>query len=366
MSFGARALIRLGALSHNYSVIKKKAPDAAIMAVVKANAYGHGLIDVAGALPDVDSFAVARLAEALALRESGILQPIVILSGVYSDEDLLTACVSGCEVVVHCLPQIERLEAHQELRAIVWLKLDTGMNRLGFPISDGAPLIARLNACPAVAELRLMTHLANADNTDDPMTDKQLRQFAAIASTFQGDISIANSGGIFGWTQSVRPDYLQPTSRVWVRPGIALYGISPYPDKNGADLGLRPVLQFESRLVAVKPVARGDRVGYGGTWIAERDSTLGIISAGYGDGYTRYLPAGTPVSINGRLAGLAGVISMDLAAVDLGPAAEDRVGDIVVLWGDAIPVEEVARRAKSLSYQLICGVMNREASSVVE
>lgn len=366
MSFGARALIRLGALSHNYSVIKKKASDAAIMAVVKANAYGHGLIDVAGALPDVDSFAVARLAEALALRESGILQPIVILSGVYSDEDLLTACVSGCEVVVHCSEQIERLEAHPELRAIVWLKLDTGMNRLGFPISGATPVIERLNACPAVAELRLMTHLANAHNTDDPMTDNQLRQFASIASTFQGDISIANSGGIFGWPQSVRPDYLQPTSRVWVRPGIALYGISPYPDKNGADLGLRPALQFESRLIAVKPVARGDRVGYGGTWIAEHNSILGIIAAGYGDGYTRYLPAGTPVFINGRLAGLAGVVSMDLAVVDLGPAAEDRVGDIVVLWGDAIPVEEVARRAQALSYQLICGVTNREASSVVE
>ena len=148
--------------------------------------------------------------------------------------------------------------------------------------------------------------------------------------------------------------------------GIALYGISPYPDKNGADLGLRPVLQFESRLIAVKPVARGDRVGYGGTWIAERNSILGIIAAGYGDGYTRYLPAGTPVFINGRLAGLAGVVSMDLAVVDLGPAAEDHVGDIVVLWGDAIPVEEVARRAQALSYQLICGVTNREASNVVE
>ena len=366
MSFGARALIRLSALGHNFSVIKRQAPTAAIMAVVKANAYGHGLIDVAGALPDVDSFAVARLAEALALRESGILQPIVILSGVYSDKDLQTACVSGCEIVVHCLAQIERIEAHPELRAIVWLKLDTGMNRLGFPVSDGAALIARLNACPAVAGLRLMTHLANTHDTNDPMTDHQLRKFASIASTFHGDISIANSGGIFGWPQSVRPDYLLPTSRVWIRPGIALYGISPYPEKNGTDLELKPVLQFESRLIAVKPVARGARVGYGGTWIADRDTTLGIIAAGYGDGYTRYLPAGTPVSINGRLAGLAGVVSMDLAAVDLGPDAVDRVGDIVVLWGDAIPVEEVARQAKALSYQLICGVMNREASSVIE
>lgn len=336
------------------------------MAVVKANAYGHGLASVARALPEVDSFAVARLTEAAVLRDAGIQQPIVLLSGVHSTEDLLHACASGFELVVHCASQIELIEAHQELNATVWLKLDTGMNRLGLPVAQAASLIARLHACPAVTQLRLMSHLANSDNIDDPMTDTQLQQFAAVASTFRGDISIANSGGIFGWPQSVRPDFLQPASRIWVRPGIALYGISPYPHKNGSELGLRPVMQFESRLVAVKPVSCGDRVGYGGTWKAGRDTTLGIISAGYGDGYTRYLPTGTPVLINGRMAGLAGVVSMDLAAIDLGPGAEDRVGDLVVLWGDELPVEEIARRAGSHAYQLICGVMNRESSSIVD
>lgn len=365
MSFGARALIRLAALGHNFSVLKKQAAGAAIMAVVKANAYGHGLADVARALPEVDSFAVARLAEAAVLRDVGIRQPIVLLSGVYCAAELLQACASGCELVVHCESQIELLEAHTELRATVWLKFDTGMHRLGLPVAEAASLITRLHACPAVRELRLMSHLANSDNIDDPMTDAQLQQFAAVASTFRGDISIANSGGIFGWPQSVRPDYLQATSRLWVRPGIALYGISPYPGKNGAELGLKPVMQFESRLVAVKPVLRGERVGYGGTWTAARDTTLGIISVGYGDGYTRYLGAGTPVLINGRMAGLAGVVSMDLAAVDLGAASEDRVGDLVVLWGDELPVEEIARRAGANAYQLVCGVMNREASSLV-
>ena len=366
MSFGARALIRLGALSHNLSVIRKKAPGAAVMAVVKANAYGHGLAVVANALPDADCFAVARLAEACALREAEIDQPIVILSGVYSESELLRSCELDCDLVVHCEIQIELLEAHPELAATVWLKLDSGMNRLGFPISEADELIGRLSKCLAVRELRLMTHLANADDTDDPKTGQQLAQFESVAQSFQGDISIANSGGIFGWPQSVQPAYLDPGSRVWVRPGIALYGVSPYPDRNGADLGLQPVMRFESKLIAVKPVTSGSVVGYGGEWVAERDTVLGIISAGYGDGYTRYLTSGTPVYINGRTVPLAGAVSMDSAAVDLGPGANDKIGDVVELWGDEIPVEEVARQAGSLSYQLVCGVMNREASSVLK
>ena len=365
MSFGARALIRLGALSHNLAVIKKAAPGAAIMAVVKANAYGHGLAVVAGALSDADSFAVARLAEAQVLRDAGIRQPIVILAGVYSAAELLQSSKLECELVVHSESQIEMLEAHPELSATAWLKLDTGMNRLGFPVSEAQALVSRLNGCPAVSELRLMTHLANADDTSDPKTEQQLSKFAAVARSFQGDISIANSGGIFGWPQAVQPEYLGPTSRVWVRPGISLYGVSPYPEKNGTDLGLQPVMQFESKLVAVRPVSRGATVGYGGKWAAEHDTVLGVVSAGYGDGYTRYLPSGTPVFINGRRVPLAGVVSMDIAVVDLGPSATDRVGDVVELWGDAIPVEEVSRQAGSMAYQLVCGVMNREASSVV-
>ena len=366
MSFGARAFIRLGALDHNLSVIKKAAPDAAIMAVVKANAYGHGLSVVASALSGVDSIAVARPAEASVLRQAGIGQPIVLLSGVHDAGEMALARDLECEIVVHCLSQIDLLDACADMQATVWLKLDTGMNRLGFPIDEAESLIARLNACGAVRELRLMTHFANADDPSDPKTDQQMKDFASIASGFAGDISMANSGGIFGWPQSVRPDYLKDTGKVWVRPGIAMYGISPYPDRNGSDLGLQPVMQFESKLIATKRVRQGDRVGYGGTWEAPRQTTLGIISAGYGDGYTRYLPSRTPVHINGRTAVLAGAVSMDMAAIDLGPDAGDRVGDAVVLWGDEIPVEEVAREAGSSAYQLICGVMNREASRIVD
>ncbi len=365
MSFGARALIRLGALDHNLSIIKKAAPDAAIMAVIKANAYGHGLPEVASALSGVDSIAVARPAEASVLRQAGVEQPIVLLSGVHDAEELSLARDLECEIVVHCSSQIDMLEAQAGMQSTVWLKLDTGMNRLGFPMEEAELLIARLNDCAAVRELRLMTHLANADDRNDPKTDQQLKDFAAIASGFPGDISIANSGGIFGWPKSVRPDYVRASGKVWVRPGIAMYGISPYPDRNGSELGLQPVMRFESKLIATKRVRRGDRVGYGGTWEAQRDTTLGIIAAGYGDGYTRYLPSRTPVCINGRSVVLAGAVSMDMAAIDLGPDAGDRVGDAVLLWGDELPVEEIARQAGTSAYQLVCGVMNREASRIM-
>ena len=362
MSFGARAFIRLGALNHNLSVIRQQAAHAAIMAVVKANAYGHGLSAVAASLSDVDSFAVARLPEASELRAAGIEQPIVLLSGVFSEDELREACALRCELVVHCQAQVELLEATSGSLAAVWLKVDTGMNRLGFHAGEAGQMIERLRDSPAVRELRLMTHLANADNRDDPATDHQLRSFQELAGNFPGDISIANSGGIFGWPESVQPSYAR--QRVWIRPGIALYGVSPFLGQIGADLDLQPVMQFESRLVAVNALSKGECVGYGGTWSSDRDTVLGIVSAGYGDGYTRDLPSGTPVFVNGRTVPLAGTVSMDLAAVDLGPDAQDKVGDAVLLWGEQLPVEEIARHADELAYQLVCGVMHREASDI--
>jgi len=366
VSFGARALIRLAALQHNLRIIRDQVPGARVMAMVKANAYGHGLVVVARALPDVDSFAVARLPEALELRRHGIRQPLVLLSGVFASDELEAAVDAGCEIVVHHEAQLALLESHRGRPAVVWLKIDTGMNRLGFAPDLVPALLARLGSIPAAGELRLMTHLANADDRSDVRTESQLAAFSAIADGFDGHISIANSGGIFGWPEAGLPAYLGDASRIWIRPGIALYGISPFPDINGAELGLRPVMQFESRLVAVKSVRKGDRVGYAGSWLAEHDTTIGIVSAGYGDGYTRYLPSGTPVLVNGRRVPLAGYVSMDMSAVDLGPQAVDKVGDRVVLWGDELPVEEIARKAGSLAYQLVCGVMNREESAVVE
>ena len=358
MSFGARALIRLGALKHNLGVIRSTCPDARLMAVVKANAYGHGLLAVAQSLPDVDAFAVARLPEALLLRDAGISKPIVLLAGVLAEDELAAAIEHGFEIVAHCHEQIALLEACKTGKAVVWLKFDSGMNRLGFDPDESATLIPRLKKCPAVAELRLMSHLASADERANPGTQVQLDRFRRLAAGFDGEISIANSPAALGWPGLA--------GRNWVRTGIALYGVSPFEGQTGSQLGLKPVMQFEARLIAVKPLRKGARVGYKGRYTAAADSTLGIISAGYGDGYTRQFRNGTPVLINGRRVGLIGHVSMDMIAVDLGQGGSDRVGDVATLWGPHLPVEEVAPWAGAIPYELICGVMNREAPEIVD
>lgn len=366
MSFGARALIRLGALEHNLEVLRSAAPDARIMAVIKANAYGHGMVAVARHLGAADSFAVARLPEAQLLRESGIDKPIVLLAGVATEEQLRIAFAEGFELVVHDIGQVELLERAAGNGGVVWLKFDTGMNRLGFSPDAAPELLARVRAARAVRELRLMTHFASADELDNPVTEAQLAAFAPVTRDFPGAVSIANSPASLGWPALIDArGVLGFRGDFWLRPGIALYGISPFPEKTGRDLGLKPVMQFEARLIAVKPLRAGARVGYKGVYISEQDTTLGIIAAGYGDGYTRHFRSGTPVLVNGRRVPLIGNVSMDMIAVDLGREASDRVGDIATLWGDDLPVEEVAPWADAIPYELVCGVMNREDSEVI-
>ena len=366
MSFGARALIRLGALAHNLEVIRSAAPDARIMAVIKANAYGHGMVAVAQHLDAADSFAVARLPEAQSLRESGINKPIVLLAGAATDEELRVAFAGNIELVVHDIEQVRMLERTSGTAGVVWLKFDTGMNRLGFRPDDAPGLLPRLEVAAAVSELRLMTHFASADELDNAATETQLGAFVPVTRDFPGAVSIANSPASLGWPQVIDARArLGFAGDFWIRPGIALYGISPFADKTGLELGLKPVMQFEARLIAVKPLHAGARVGYKGAYISEQDTTLGIIAAGYGDGYTRHFRSGTPVLLNGRRVPLVGNVSMDMIAVDLGQGAADRVGDIVTLWGDDLPVEEVAPWADAIPYELVCGVMNREDSEIV-
>jgi alanine racemase len=203
-----------------------------------------------------------------------------------------------------------------------------------------------------------MGHLASADELGNPATTEQMRVFNALVEKFPGPVSIANSAAALGWP-ALRGD-------IWIRPGILLFGLSPFPDRSAAELGLKPVMQFEARLIASKPLAKDSLVGYGGRYRAPVDSTLGIISAGYGDGYTRHFRSGTPILINGRRVPLIGAVSMDMLAVDLGKDANDRVGDLVTLWGDGLPVEEVAPWANAIPYDLVCGVMNREASEIID
>ena len=358
MSFGARALIRLGALKHNLSVIRAASPDAKIMAVIKANAYGHGMVTVAKNVGDVDAFAVARLPEALELYEAGVRKPIVLLAGVLTDEELAAAIEHEFQVVVHCPEQLELLQRCSSGQTVVWLKFDTGMNRLGFSPDDAEDLIERLQNLPAVAELRLMSHLASADEQGNDDTKEQLRRFASVIAGFSGATSVSNSAAALGWPPMA--------GDCWIRTGIALFGVSPFDGQTGADLGLKPVMHFEARLIARKPLQKGARVGYKGAYTAASDSVLGIISAGYGDGYTRHFKSGTPVLINGRKVPVIGNVSMDMIAVDLGENSSDTVGDIVTLWGPGLPVEEIAPWAGAIPYELVCGVMNREASEIID
>ena len=367
MSFGARALIRLGALEHNLEIIRQAAPDSRVMAVIKANAYGHGMVTVAQHLHDVDAFAVARVPEALLLRQHGIEAPIVLLAGVMTEVELARAIEHQFEPVVHCVEQLELLEAASAGGVTVWLKFDTGMNRLGFAPQEADSIIDRLRGMRAVEELRLMTHLASADELEGDTTPSQLVRFRPIVEGFQGAVSIGNTPGTFGWpaVSDARSEF-GFTGDNWIRPGIALFGISPFADKTGVEMGLKPVMQFEARLIATKSLPSGARVGYKGSYINDCETRLGIISAGYGDGYTRHFRTGTPVLINGRRVPLIGNVSMDMIAVDLGTESIDKVGDIATLWGDGLPVEEVAPFAGAIPYELVCGVMNREDSEVVD
>lgn len=331
------------------------------MAVIKGNAYGHGIIPVARALSDADAFGVARLAEAIALRDAGIDHPLVLLGGVLSRDDLDVAVSLHASPCVHSNEQISWLEKCKGSNITVWLKVDTGMNRLGFHIDDAAVAISRLRNCAAVSDLRIMTHFSNADDVDDKTTRLQVEKFSRVIDGFGGHVSVANSAGLFGWTDLLHQfDELRGDGRLWIRPGIALYGVSPLRGNSASELGLRAAMQFESTLIAVKALRAGDRVGYSGTWRADRDSVLGILAVGYGDGYTRYIPSGTPVIVNGRRVPVVGVISMDLTAVDLGPGALDQAGDSVILWGDDLPVETVAEFAGTVAYQLVTGVTHRE------
>ncbi len=361
MSFGARAVIRLDALRHNLKTIRDTVPGARVMAVVKANAYGHGLRAVAAALDDIDSFAVARLEEAKRLRQQGIDQPIVLLEGVWDAADQTTAINQGCELVIHSEEQIALLEQHAGIRCTVWLKIDTGMGRLGVSPEAAEPALQRLRALACVREVRLMTHFSSADELDNDKTLRQLERFRPLAEGFDGDVSVGNSPATLGWREVKElKERLGFSGDHWIRPGIALYGVSPFAGKTGTDLDLKPVMQFEGRLIAVKPVSPGETVGYTERFEAQSDTIIGVIAAGYGDGYSRRFRDGTPVLLNGRRVPLAGVVSMDMITVDLGADAEDQVGDVATLWGGELPIEELAPWCDAIPYTMVCGIMHRE------
>ena len=353
----ASVTIDTAALRHNLQVIRRLAPKSRIMAVIKANAYGHGLIMAARALDAADAFAVARLDEGLALREAGIKKPIVLLEGVLDVEQLNAAAAADFELVVHTSEQIELLQsAPTAVRFKVWLKLDSGMNRLGFKGEAFRAAHAALSQASAVkAPVHLITHLASADTPELPTTAEQLMVFAAATRALAGERSIESSAALVGFPDSQAD---------WVRPGLLLYGVSPFRRSTGADHGLRPVMTLRSRIIAVKDLVVGDQVGYGGDWTATRPTRLAIAAIGYGDGYPRSASSGTPVLVNGEHAALAGRVSMDMMAVDVTDVRRPpKVGDPVVLWGEGLPVEEVAIWAETIPYTLLCGISQRVAAT---
>jgi alanine racemase len=347
-----RAVIDSLALHHNLSVIRSRAPGARVIAVVKANAYGHGLASTALALGEADALAVARLEEALALRAAGIGARILLLEGVFSPAELDEAVYERLDLVVHDASQIELLERSPEAAQLpLWLKIDTGMNRLGFAARDFAGALARVrNLKPRPQELRLMTHLSCANERADEVTRAQLERFRAATQGLDCEVSIANSAAIFGAV---------PTGCQWVRPGLALYGASPFADCSAQSLGLKPVMTLMSSVITVRRVARGESVGYGGHWVAPRDSLIAIVAAGYGDGVHRSLAWGAAVLVNGVRAPLAGRVSMDMLAVDVSGLNGVHVGTPVVLWGEGLPVEDTARHAGTIAYELLCSVSPR-------
>lgn len=352
------ATIDHSALRHNLGVVRRLAPRSRVLAVVKADAYGHGIVRAAQTLNDADGFGVARLSEAVALRACGIRHRIVLLEGVADLEQLRAAAAHDLDLVIHSFEQIALLEqAGASLGREVWLKIDTGMNRLGFRGEEFVAAFDRVARCRAVRGVRLMTHLSAAEEEDGTTSLRQIQLFQRLTAGLALEKSIANSAGIIR----------SPEARVdWVRPGLMLYGMSPMGESSARELGLCPAMTLTAPLIAVRLVKAGETVGYGGTWSASRDSRIGIAAIGYGDGYPRGMRTGAPVLVDGRAAQIVGRVSMDTIAVDLTHVPSAHVGSVVTLWGRGLPAERVAPFADTIAYELVCRVNERVAVKRVD
>lgn len=366
MTAAAVAVIRPAALRSNLARVRELAPGCPVLAVIKANAYGHGLVQVARILEDAEAFAVARIEEAVQLREAGIRKRLVILGGCLTAQEVHIASDLELDVVVHSGQHVTLLEGTAVKAPMAcWLKVDTGMGRLGIDPAAFPEMVSRLRAAAAVRSLTVMTHLGCADDHADPETTEQLQVFSALLDSWEGDVSVANSAAILQWPDTLRSGgVLRYAGNNWVRPGIMLFGASPLRGRRASELGLRPAMSFETRLISVKPVPKGQRVGYGGYWVAPRNSVLGVAAAGYADGYPWHVGAGTTVRVRDCLAPVVGRVSMDMLTIDLTDVPGAGAGDGVVLWGDGPTVEEVAGAARTIPWTLMTGINRRVAVRV--
>lgn len=346
-----RASIDLSALRHNHAVVRRHAGSARIWSVIKANAYGHGVSRVATALaPETDGFALVELEAAVALRERGITQPIMLLEGFYDADELPLFAEFGLTPVVHCVEQVAMLiEVAMPVRLPVYLKLDTGMHRLGLNAAELRHTLEMLRRSSAVSDMTLMTHFADADEPRG-IAD-QMERLRAMTGGLALPFCLANSAALLRFPESCGD---------WARPGIMLYGASPFPQRQSAtELGLRPVMKLESQLIAVRDLAVGDRVGYGGAFVADKSLRIGVVACGYGDGYPRHAPTGTPILVAGKRTRTVGRVSMDKICVDLSTIPDAGIGTVVTLWGEGLSADEVATAAGTVSYELFCALANR-------
>lgn len=342
------ASVSVSALAHNLSVIRRRAPDARIWAVVKAHAYGHGLPAAIRGFSGADGLALLEFDNARRLRALGWRGPILMLEGAFGPEDVATAGELGLSLVVHHAAQVDWLREHAGRPVDVWLKLNTGMNRLGIPTDEAAARHRALSTLTAVGKVSLMTHFAEADRPGGARA--QLEAFDRATAELSGARSLANSAAIFDC-----PD----AHRHWVRPGIALYGASPFSDRDATSLGLRAAMTLRSELIGVQSLRAGDAVGYGRAFVAESPMRIGIVACGYADGYPRHAPTGTPIAVGGVRTRTLGRVSMDMLAVDLAPVPDAGPGTAVELWGPRVPVDEVATAAGTIGYELLCAVAPR-------
>ncbi len=353
----AYAQIDRSAIKYNLQRVRKLAPDSKIMAVIKADGYGHGMEVVAESLAYADEFAVTCLDDVNRLRNQGFDKIITMLSSTFTVDDLNQMSANDVRPVIYDIDQLRQVsEIEQSAHLDLWLKIDTGMGRLGLSIDDAHLVAPCLLAQTGVNSVSVMTHLANADNPDHPSNQRQIKAFLKFAKTYEfKQRSLMNSAGTIG---------LNDFACEVVRPGLILYGASPQLGISAENLDLKPVMTLKSKLISVKALPAGSSIGYGGSYTLDTDSRIGVVSCGYADGYPRHAPNGTPVLVNGTLVPLIGRVSMDLITIELGEV-QAKVGDHVVLWGEGNPIEEIANLSGTIAYELLSGITPRVERFIV-
>jgi alanine racemase len=346
------AVIDFAALQHNFSVVRAAVPKAKTWCVVKANAYGHGLERSARAFAESDGLALIEIEGAVQLREKGWRKPIVLLEGFFEPQDIQTIAAHQLELAVHCQEQIEMLERSKlDAQLDIHMKMNTGMNRLGFKPQAWRGAYDRLRAIPSVRSIKYMTHFANAEVADGaylPLAE-QVQRFRQETIGLPGELNLSNSAAIL-----LHPELATD----WVRPGIMLYGGTP-GSKTAEAYGLKPAMTLKSEIIAIQQIEKGDAIGYGSIFVADKPMTIGVVACGYADGYPRRAPEGTPILVDGVRTRLVGRVSMDMITVDLTPVPNARVGSPVIIWGDGLPIEEIANASGTVGYELMCALSLR-------